>query len=232
MSIFVLSDEIVFPPPHLATAEGLLAVGGDLSRKRLLLAYRMGIFPWYSKGDPILWWSTDPRLVLYPEELHTSRSLKKVIRKGLFKITMDTVFEKVIFACANARRNTGPGTWIMPEMIAAYCDLFQAGYAHSVEAWHEGVLVGGLYGVSVGRCFFGESMFSNVSNASKVCLAHLAGYLKTYAFDLIDCQVKTDHLMRLGAREISRRDFLMRLHKSVRKETLKGNWRDRFRRYS
>jgi leucyl/phenylalanyl-tRNA--protein transferase len=224
MPVFVLSDKLVFPPPHFATKEGLLAIGGDLSRKRLLLAYRMGIFPWYSKGDPILWWSTDPRLVLYPDEFHTSRSLKKVIRKKNFKITLDKAFSNVIFNCATTHRKTGPGTWIMPEMISAYCDLFDAGYAHSVEAWHDGNLVGGLYGVSIGRCFFGESMFSNISNASKACVAYLTTFCKNYSFDLIDCQVKTDHLISLGAREIPRKDFLIQLQKSLKKRTLVGNW--------
>lgn len=224
MPVFKLTDKLVFPPPHLATKEGLLAIGGDLSRKRLLLAYQMGIFPWYSKGDPILWWSTDPRLVLYPDEFHTSRSLKRIIRKQIFKITMDNVFDRVIFACANSPRKTGTGTWIRPEMIEAYCDLFNAGYAHSVEAWYEENLVGGLYGVSIGGCFFGESMFSNKSNASKVCLAYLAIFLRNHSFDLLDCQVKTDHLVSLGAREIPRKDFLKQLYKSLRRKTFKGKW--------
>lgn len=231
MPIFVLSDKLAFPPPNLASKEGLLAVGGDLSRERLLLAYRMGIFPWYSEGDPILWWSTDPRLVLFPEEFHLSKSLTKIIRKDVFEVTMDTAFESVIDACANVRRNSGPGTWIMPEMIAAYCDLFSAGYAHSVEAWYDGRLVGGLYGVSIGRCFFGESMFSYVSNSSKVCMAHLTGFLKRNGFNFIDCQVKTEHLLTLGAREISRKSFLTLLQDSVKSENLENNWSYRFSRY-
>ena len=201
-----------------------MAIGGDLSRKRLLLAYRMGIFPWYSKGDPILWWSTDPRLVLYPDEFHASRSLKKVIQKKNFKLTMDKAFSNVILNCATIPRKTGPGTWIMPEMINAYCDLFDAGYAHSVEAWHDGNLVGGLYGVSIGRCFFGESMFSNLSNASKVCVTYLVTFCKKYDFDLIDCQVRTEHLISLGAREIPRKDYLVQLQKSLKRKTLLGNW--------
>jgi leucyl/phenylalanyl-tRNA--protein transferase len=225
MPVFKLSDKLVFPPPHLATKEGLLAIGGDLNRKRLLLAYRMGIFPWYSKGNPILWWSTDPRLVLYPGEFHISRSLRRVIRKQFFRITMDKVFDKVIFNCANSPRKIGTGTWIRPEMIEAYCDLFNAGYAHSVEAWHEENLVGGLYGVSIGGCFFGESMFSNKSNASKVCLAYLSTYLRIHSFDLIDCQVKTDHLVSLGAREIPRKDFLKQLYNSLKRKTFKGRWK-------
>lgn len=224
MPVFSLSDNLIFPPPHLATKEGLLAVGGDLSQERLLLAYRMGIFPWYSTGDPILWWSTDPRLVLYPRELHISRSLKKVLRKGVFNITMDTAFEQVIRACANIDRKTGPGTWIMPEMVAAYCNLFTEGYGHSVEAWHAGRLVGGLYGISLGGCFFGESMFSEHANASKACFVHLVTYLKNNAFDLIDCQVKTNHLVSLGAREISRKAFLLKLEKSLKRKTQKGRW--------
>lgn len=228
MPIFVLSNKLIFPPPHLATQEGLLAIGGDLSQKRLLLAYRMGIFPWYSKGDPILWWSTDPRLVLYPEKFHVSRSLRKVIRKGLFRVTMDSAFEKVIHACAETFRPTGPGTWIMPELIDAYCKLSTAGYAHSVEAWQADELVGGLYGVSLGRCFFGESMFSTVSNASKVCLAYLVRHLIANAFDLIDCQVKTNHLVSLGAREISRKAFLVQLQKSLKRPSLIGKWNSDF----
>ncbi len=229
MPIFVLSEKLLFPPPHLATEEGLLAVGGDLSRERLLLAYRMGIFPWYSKGDPILWWSMDPRLVLYPGELHISRSLSRCLRKGRITVTMDTAFENVIGTCANIRRNAGPGTWIMPEMIEAYCDLHSAGYAHSVEAWSEDALVGGLYGVSIGRSFFGESMFSSISNASKVCLVYLDAFLREHDFDLIDCQVKTDHLVSLGAHEISRRTFMKQLEKSLKKKTLRGNWQEMFK---
>jgi leucyl/phenylalanyl-tRNA--protein transferase len=223
MPVYLLSDEIAFPSPQLAE-EGLLAVGGDLSRKRLLLAYRMGIFPWYSKYEPILWWSPDPRLVLYPGELRVSKSLQKTIKKGLFKITMDQAFEVVINACAHSRTSADEGTWIVEEMVDAYCDLHESGFAHSVEAWQEDRLAGGLYGVSLGRCFFGESMFTHISNASKVAFVALVKHLQTLNFDLIDCQVSTPHLLRFGAREIPRARYLNELKKSLKPATLKGRW--------
>ena len=177
MPVFLLDKDLVFPPPDLADEGGLLAIGGDLSEKRLLLAYRMGIFPWYSEGDPLLWWSPDPRLILLPEEFHVSRRLARVIRQGVFRITMDEAFGSVIRACAETPRHdqgsrgspARPGTWITGEMVEAYCRLHAAGYAHSVECWREDELAGGLYGVSLGNCFFGESMFSRASDASKVC---------------------------------------------------------------
>jgi len=168
MTIFFLSDKIAFPPPALAEKEGLLAVGGDLSEKRLLLAYRMGIFPWYSESEPIMWWTPDPRLVLYTDEFIVSKSLQKIIRKNIFRITIDTVFERVIRSCAKTRTEKNEATWIGEDMIEAYCRLHQSGFAHSFEAWKGGVLAGGLYGVSLGKCFFGESMFSHESNSSKV----------------------------------------------------------------
>jgi leucyl/phenylalanyl-tRNA--protein transferase len=225
MPVFVLSKPLGFPPPRLATPEGLLAVGGDLSRERLLLAYRMGIFPWYSDDEPILWWSPDPRLVLYPREFHLSRSLEKVIRRVDFEVTMDRAFERVIRECAAMRSRTGEGTWILPDMIKAYCDLHGTGYAHSVEAWQGDRLAGGLYGVSLGRGFFGESMFTRVANASKVALAGLAAYLKSEGFDFIDCQVTTGHLQRMGAREISRDLFLEELGRCLRVPTRVGKWK-------
>jgi leucyl/phenylalanyl-tRNA--protein transferase len=224
MPVFLLSHRESFPPPHLATKEGLLAVGGDLSEERLITAYRMGIFPWYIEGEPILWWSPDPRLVLYPDELHVSRSLNKTLRKKTFDVSMDQEFESVIRACAEIRTQNGQGTWILEEMVSAYCRLHRSGYAHSVEAWQEGKVVGGLYGVSLGRCFFGESMFSVVSNASSVALVSLVQHLKTAAFDLIDCQVTTHHLMRFGAREVPRSLFLKQLRKSLTQPTLRGKW--------
>lgn len=223
MPVYLLSDEIAFPSPQLAE-EGLLAVGGDLSRKRLLLAYRMGIFPWYSKYEPILWWSPDPRLVLYPGELRVSKSLQKTIKKGLFKITMDQAFEVVINACAHSRTSADEGTWIVEEMVDAYCDLHESGFAHSVEAWQADRLAGGLYGVSLGRCFFGESMFTHISNASKVAFVALVKHLQALNFDLIDCQVSTPHLLRFGAREIPRARYLNELKKSLKPATLKGRW--------
>ena len=211
MPVFSLSHKLAFPPVHLATEEGLLAVGGDLSPERLLLAYRNGIFPWYNPGEPILWWSPDPRLVLFPKELHISRSLRRVLRKGRFQITFNTRFREVIAACARARRPTGEGTWITPEMEAAYCRLNDMGYAHSVEAWQAGQLAGGLYGIALGRCFFGESMFARTSNASKVAFVALVKRLDALDFKLVDCQVHTQHLVSLGAREIPRKDFLKRI---------------------
>jgi leucyl/phenylalanyl-tRNA--protein transferase len=224
MPVYLLSDDLVFPSPQLAPKEGLLAVGGDLSRERLLLAYRMGIFPWYSRYEPILWWSPDPRLVLYPGELRTSKSLQKTIKKGLFRVTMDQAFEAVINACAQSRTSADEGTWIVEEMIDAYCNLHESGFAHSVEAWREDKLVGGLYGVSLGRCFFGESMFTHISNASKVAFVALVKHLQALNFYLIDCQVTTPHLLKFGAREIPRARYLNELDKSLKPSTLKGQW--------
>jgi leucyl/phenylalanyl-tRNA---protein transferase len=224
VAVFLLSEKIEFPSPHLAAKDGLLAVGGDLSRERLLLAYRMGIFPWFSGDDPILWWSPDPRLVLYPEEIKVSKTLKKVIKKNVFTVTMDTAFREVIHQCAKVRIQKHEGTWIVRDMIDAYCRLHDSGVAHSVEAWHRGELAGGLYGVSLGRCFFGESMFTRINNASNVALVNLVKYLSELEFDLIDCQVTTEHLIRFGAREIPRALFLRQLDKSVNASTKKGNW--------
>jgi len=224
MPVYLLSDDLIFPSPQLASEEGLLAVGGDLSRERLLLAYRMGIFPWYSQDEPIMWWSPDPRLVLYPSELKVSKSLKKTIKKQPFKVTMDQAFEAVIKACAQSRTRVQEGTWIVNEMIAAYCRLHESGLAHSVEAWQAGKLAGGLYGVSLGRCFFGESMFTRISNASKVAFVALIEHLKALNFNLIDCQITTAHLLGFGAREIPRSRFLKELEKSLESPTLKTNW--------
>ena len=224
MPVYLLSDDLVFPSPQLAPKEGLLAVGGDLSRERLLLAYRMGIFPWYSRYEPILWWSPDPRLVLYPGELRVSRSLQKTIKKGLFRVTLDQAFEAVITACAQSRTSADEGTWIVEEMVDAYCNLHESGFAHSVEAWREDKLVGGLYGVSLGRCFFGESMFTYISNASKVAFVALVKHLQALNFYLIDCQVTTPHLLKFGAREIPRARYLNELDKSLKPSTIKGQW--------
>jgi leucyl/phenylalanyl-tRNA--protein transferase len=224
MPLFQLSEEIAFPRPDLAEDNGLLALGGDLSIERLLNAYALGIFPWYSEGDPILWWSPDPRLVLYPQTFHESRSLQRVRRSEAFRVTMDQAFDKVIAACARQPRPGQDGTWITDEMQAAYRALHDAGFAHSVECWSGDRLVGGLYGVSLGGCFFGESMFSTQSNASKVALATLVERLAGWDFDLIDCQVHTGHLERLGAQEIGRTDFLETLAESMRKPTRRGVW--------
>jgi leucyl/phenylalanyl-tRNA--protein transferase len=224
VTVFLLTDKIAFPPPHLASKEGLLAVGGDLSRKRLLLAYRMGIFPWFSDDEPILWWSPDPRLVLYPHEIKVSKTLSKIIKKEVFKVTMDTAFVQVINQCAQIRLENNQGTWIVKDMIDAYCTLHESGFAHSVEAWYQGELAGGLYGVSLGRCFFGESMFTRISNASNVALVKLVEYLKALSFDMIDCQLTTQHLLRFGAREIPRAKFLIQLEESLKASTKKGKW--------
>lgn len=216
MPVFLLNDTVEFPSPQLASNIGLLAVGGDLSEERLLLAYRMGIFPWFSEGEPIMWWSPDPRLVLYPEEIQISKSLKKTIAKGIFTVTLDSAFDAVIRGCAEARRKNNEGTWILGEMIDAYNQLHASGVAHSIEAWHKGELAGGLYGIALGGCFFGESMFSKISDASKVAFVTLVEHLRTRSFHMIDCQVTTDHLKRFGAREIPRSDFLSQIKQSLR----------------
>ena len=231
MPISILPDPFVFPSPRLATPEGILAVGGDLSLERLLLAYSQGIFPWFSDEEPLLWWSPDPRLVLYPEELKVSKSLKKIIKQGRFHITADTAFDRVIKACSSVKRKNNEGTWIVDEMIKAYSLLHEAGFVHSIEAWYQGELVGGLYGVSLGRCFFGESMFTRASNASKTAFVSLVEYLNRFSFDLIDCQVTTNHLLSLGAREIPRSLFLEQLQESLKIPAMKGKWTDTFREF-
>jgi leucyl/phenylalanyl-tRNA---protein transferase len=224
MPLFALGSELTFPPPRFATREGLLAFGGDLSQERLLLAYRSGIFPWYSDGEPILWWSPDPRLVLYPSEFHLSRSMLKTIKRGEFVLTLDTAFDRVIAECARVRRETGEGTWIVKEMRAAYGALHRSGFAHSVEAWQDGKLAGGLYGVALGRAFFGESMFARASNASKAALAGLVAFLIKADFELIDCQVTTGHLQRMGAREIPRKRYLQELARALEAPACAGKW--------
>ncbi len=225
MTIYRLPDECVFPPPELAEDNGLLAVDGDLSEQRLLTAYSMGIFPWYSEGDPILWWSPDPRLVLFPQEFKVSRSLRQAVSRDIFKVTMDTAFEETIVHCANVHRKSDGDTWITDEMIDAYIRLHHSGFAHSVEAWSGGKLAGGLYGVSLGSVFFGESMFTKKSNASKVAFAKLVEQLIKWNFSLIDCQITTPHLKGLGAREIPRSTFLDLVNAGLTSSTLKGKWR-------
>lgn len=211
MPVYRLTKKLIFPPPELAEADGLLAVGGDLSVERLLLAYSMGIFPWFSDGQPILWWSPDPRLVLIPAELKVSKTLRQTIRKGAFRVTTNKAFEEVIRNCATIRRKGEQGTWITEEMIQAYVRLHRAGYAQSVESWDGDELAGGLYGVMMSRAFFGESMFAKKSDASKVAFAVYAADLAQKGFELIDCQVTTEHLKRFGAREIPRGEFVSRL---------------------
>ncbi|MBK1648139.1 leucyl/phenylalanyl-tRNA--protein transferase [Rhabdochromatium marinum] len=192
----------------LRDPDGLLAIGGDLSVRRLINAYRHGIFPWYNQGDPILWWSPDPRTLLFPEHLHISRSLRKALRKRRFCLTMDRDFPQVINTCASINRHGEYGTWLLPEMIRAYRALNIRGIAHSVEVWEQDQLVGGLYGVAVGRAFFGESMFSRATNASKIALVYLCQRLAQWGFGFIDCQVVTEHLLSMGARPVARAQFI------------------------
>ena len=215
MPVYRLTRKLVFPPPELAEDDGLLAVGGDLSVDRLVLAYAMGIFPWYSDGQPILWWSPDPRLVLIPAELKLSKTLKQTIRKGVFRVTINEAFEDVIRNCATIHRKGEQGTWITEDMIQAYILLHQAGYAHSVESWDGDELAGGLFGVMLGKAFFGESMFAKKSDASKVAFAVYVTELARKGFELIDCQVSTEHLKRFGAREIPRKEFMERLAEAL-----------------
>lgn len=219
-------DRQPFPPPEsaLRDPDGLLAAGGSLAPERLLGAYRQGIFPWYSPGQPILWWSPDPRMVLFPAALKVSRSLRKTLKKGCFWITMDTMFETVMRKAAEPREDQA-GTWITPEMIRAYLRLHRLGWAHSVETWRDGELVGGLYGVAIGRVFYGESMFSRVSDASKAALVALAAQLLDWEFALIDCQMRTAHLASLGARELSRDEFLACLRRFCPLPGRLGPWR-------
>lgn len=223
--VFALDESLVFPDPSLATPQGLLAVGGDLSPERLELAYREGIFPWYSEGRPILWWSPSPRLVLFPSELVVQRSLKKAIRRAPYRITMDQAFDRVIDACAHAPRPGQDGTWITEAMRAAYVRLHERGIAHSVEAWEGESLVGGLYGVSLGAAFFGESMFAHRPDASKIAFATFVRQLQAWGMQIVDCQVVTDHLLRFGAREIDREAFLQHLRVALLTPDRRGPWR-------
>ncbi|NIP39491.1 MAG: leucyl/phenylalanyl-tRNA--protein transferase [Candidatus Dadabacteria bacterium] len=222
--IFLLSDDLIFPNPRLADSSGFLAVGADLSIERLLLAYENGIFPWYSEDQPILWFSPDPRLVLFPDKFTVSRSLKKTINKKLFEVKFDSNFEEVIVECSKIERKNQDGTWITNDMIDAYINLHNKGYAHSVETYSDGKLAGGLYGVSLGGAFFGESMFHKMKDASKVALYYLIEKLKDWQFDFIDSQVVTEHMKSLGAEEISRNRYLKLLKKTLCKETKSGCW--------
>lgn len=223
MPIFALNEEIVFPPVRLAEPSGILAVGGDLSPERLLLAYRNGIFPWYSDGDPIIWWSPDPRFVLFPEELYVSKTMRQVLKRKLFDITLDRDFRGVIQGCQEPRKKER-GTWITEEMMEAYIGLHELGFAHSVEAWQDGELAGGLYGISLGRCFFGESMFARVSNASKAAFIVLVRSLRELGFLIIDSQVYTGHLETLGARHISRGEYIDCVNRGLTADTIRGSW--------
>lgn len=222
--IYRLTRELSFPLPQEAEPSGLLAVGGDLQPERLLLAYSMGIFPWYDDELPILWHSPDPRMVLRPRELRVSRSLRRLLRQRPFAIRLDGAFERVIRSCAQVHRKDQDGTWITAEMIDAYAALAELGYAHCAEAWAEGELVGGLYGVSLGGCFFGESMFALRPDASKVAFVALVRQLEAWDFDLVDCQIRTEHLARFGASEWRRGRFLAALRESLERPTRRGPW--------
>ena len=224
MTVYFLDSRIRFPDPSEAEPGGLLAIGGDLSSKRLLLAYENGIFPWYSEEDPILWFSPDPRMVFSPGDFRFSKTLIKTASSGKFSVRVDTDFAAVIEGCAQVRRKGQSGTWITEEMKTAYRKLHELGYAHSFEVYSEENLVGGLYGVSLGGAFFGESMFHLETDASKVALFHLARKCWEFGFDFIDSQVPTDHMRTLGGREISRKEFLLALKSSLRKKTLRGVW--------
>jgi len=243
MPIYALSDSSPhFPPPSEAEPDGLLAIGGDLSMERLLLAYCTGIFPWYSEGSPLLWWSPDPRCVLFPQELHRPKSLAKTLRKKNFRCTVDEAFEQVIAGCAfRGQATPAPSgrvpepaaksdakardnTWLVPEMIEAYTSLHRLGFAHSVEVWSAAGLAGGLYGLCLGGIFFGESMFHSESDASKAALLHLVDFLTPRGVFIIDCQQETDNLIRFGARPIPREDFLRHVASAVAMPVYRGSW--------
>lgn len=223
MPVFELISDIIFPPVEMSTREGILAVGGDLSPERLLCAYRSGIFPWYMPESPIIWWSPDPRFVLFTDELKVPRSMRRIFNRNYFRFTFDTQFEEVIKSCSLPRKDE-KSTWLVPEMIDAYIELNRLGYAHSAEAWSGDRLAGGLYGVSLGRCFFGESMFTRENNASKATLIFLAQRLRELGFKMIDSQVYTSHLAMLGARMIPRSEYLEYLKESLKYESITGNW--------
>lgn len=224
MPVFRLDDRLVFPPPELAE-DGLLAVGGDLRPERLLLAYSLGIFPWYEEGQPILWHSPDPRMVLEAGKLHVPRRLEKTLRRRPYRLTLDTAFRRVIEGCADCRRRDEAGTWITPEMIEAYIELHRRGAAHSAEAWKGEELAGGLYGVSLGGAFFGESMFTRFPDASKLAFVALVRQLERWGITLVDSQVYTENLARFGAEEWPRERYLEALRKALDRTTRLGSWR-------
>lgn len=226
MPIYRLSEfSLEFPHPELASDEGILAVGGDLSPERLLVAYQMGIFPWFNEGDPLLWWSPDPRFVLFPDELKVSKSMRPYFNQHKFRVTVDQRFETIMQACRMIpRRGQDVGSWITHDMIKAYHKLHEMGFAHSIEVWQEHELVGGLYGISIGKCFFGESMFALESNASKFGFIWLVRSLKEKGFWIIDCQQATRHLGSLGAKPIPRREFLDILSKNRAEANMVGSW--------
>ncbi len=221
-----LGFDHIFPEPRLAPAEGLLAHGGDLNPNRILKAYRMGIFPWYSENDPILWWSPDPRLILVPGRLKVSKSFRRVLKNTSYRVSFDRDFYSVIKACATTPRYGQEGTWLTDEMQEAYMTLHDMGFAHSVEVYMDDNLVGGLYGIAMGGAFFGESMFSHRANGSKIALKALSDVLSERGYDFVDCQVVTEHLVNMGADIISRDEFLERLNKSLERAGDIGSWRD------
>lgn len=224
--VAALARDTSFPPIETALLEpnGLLAIGGDLSSERLLAAYRLGVFPWYSESQPILWWSPDPRMVLFPTELKVSSSLARRLRKKDYEVRIDSAFREVMRACASTPRPGQNGTWITQDIIDAYCRLHELGYAHSVETWIDGQLAGGIYGVAMGRMFYGESMFHHVTNASKIAFVHLVQHLDNHGFGMLDCQMRTSHLASLGAREIPRAEFSLKLAELVNYSQALSHW--------
>lgn len=224
MPVFQLTEQPFFPHPDLAEENGLLAVGGDLRPERLIAAYRNGIFPWYAEGDPLLWWFTSPRLVLFPGETRVPRRLARKMRQQPFTVTFDKAFDRVIAACAESRTRKGEETWILPEMKEAYSILHRLGYAHSVECWQESVLVGGLYGIRLDKVFFGESMFTLVSDSSKIALVTLVQVCQEKDIRLIDCQMTTNHLLSFGAREISGKSFQNYIERFIQQTTPDKKW--------
>ncbi len=225
MPVYMLGEKFIFPDPNDAEETGLLGIGGDLKPERLLLAYKSGIFPWYSEDDPILWFSPNPRLIFELEDYKPGRTLRKVINSEKYEVRIDTKFEEVMKSCAEISRTHQSGTWITGEMIAAYTRLYELGYAHSFETFYNDELVGGLYGVSLGGAFFGESMFHSKKDSSKVAFHHLVLKCREYNFDFIDSQVPTEHMKQLGCVEISRNLFLKRLKNALLKDTVKGHWK-------
>ncbi len=228
MAIYFLPSDPIFPDPLVDEVNDIVAIGGDLTPERILTAYRKGIFPWYDENSPILWWSPDPRLVLFPEELHIPRRLRRVLRQKRFALGINSAFSQVINMCARVRTRKGEGTWLVPEMIEAYTHLHHLGYVHSIEIWHKGKLVGGLYGMCIGAVFFGESMFHIMSDASKVALVALVLLFKKAGGAMIDCQQVTSHLMRFGARPIPRRRFLLQLKEMLNLPSHPLIWQPQF----
>lgn len=222
---FLNPQNIHFPNLESSTEEGIVALGGDLKPERLINAYQNGIFPWYSEGDPIIWWSPDPRFILYPNSIYISKRMRRILRQKKYKITFDKDFYSVIKNCQQLPRKNQDGTWITKEMCDAYCILHEKNYAHSIEVWHNNELVGGMYGIYLGKCYFGESMFSKVNNASKIALIYIATLFSKLNFDLIDCQVYTPHLNNLGAKYISRKEFIRIIQNSFNKSN-SYHWQD------